>query len=59
MKPVKSNCLNRKRTRTETTTLKRAVGLLPGDKESKLTTLRTNPKNDNHAQRDEGVECHL
>ncbi|CAF1236720.1 unnamed protein product [Rotaria magnacalcarata] len=59
VRPTKSNCLSRRRTRTETTTLKRIPGVIIADKESKLTTIRTNLKNDNHEQRDVAVECQL
>ncbi|CAF2335647.1 unnamed protein product [Rotaria sp. Silwood2] len=46
-------------TRTDITILKRTPGVVGGDKESKLTTIRTNLKNDNNAQRDAAVECQL
>ncbi|CAF3722682.1 unnamed protein product [Rotaria sordida] len=59
VRPIKSNCLYGKRTRNNTTILKRTPGIVVGDKESKLTTMRTNPKNDNNAQRDVAAECQL
>lgn len=58
VRPIKSNCFGQKRTRAETT-IKRVPGLGGGDKESKLSTLRSNNKNDNHVQREEAVECQL
>jgi hypothetical protein len=54
VRPVKSKCLTRIRTANGTTTYRRAA-----DKESKLTTIRTNIKNGNHLQRDDPAECHL
>jgi len=60
VRPIKSNCCNRlRRTRTETTTttFRRAGNNLTGDKESKLTTIRTNMKNDQ--QHDALVDCQL
>ncbi len=60
VQPVKSNCLGRLRTRTETTTtMKRVAGLIPIDKESKLSTGRGIIKNGNHSQRIDAVECQL
>jgi hypothetical protein len=54
VRPIKSDCCGRLRPRTETTTFRRV-----GDKESKLTTIRTNGKNGNNNQRDAAVECQL
>ncbi|CAF0734964.1 unnamed protein product [Rotaria sp. Silwood1] len=59
VRPIKSNCLHEKRTRIDTTTLKRIPAIVGADKESKLTTIRTNLKNDNNVQRDVPVECQL
>jgi hypothetical protein len=59
MRPARSNCLNRLRTRTETTTIRRAAALLAGDKESKISTLRLNAKNGKHIHRGGVVECQL
>jgi hypothetical protein len=60
VRPVKSNCLNILRTRTETTTIRRAAGMAPGDKDSKLTTsARMHNKNGKHLQRGDVVECQL
>ncbi len=58
VRPVKSNCCNRLRTRTEATMFKRNGNQLTGDKESKLTTIRTNMKNETH-HRDAAIECEL
>lgn len=59
IRPVKSNCLNRLRTRTETTTIRRAAGLLPTEKDSKVSPSRLVAKNGKHIQRDDIVECQL
>lgn len=60
VRPTKSSCLlGRRRNRYDTTMLKRNAGIVAADKESKLTLLRTNHKNDNHAQRDAAIECQV
>ncbi len=61
VRPVKSNCFSRLRTRTETTTIKRVGGIIPVEKESKLSTGRGGmAKNGNHSQRvDDAIECQL
>jgi hypothetical protein len=59
VRQIKSNCCSRLRTRTERTTFKRAGNHLTGDKESKLTTIRTHMKNDHQYQRDAAIECEL
>ena len=57
---MKPNCCNRLRTRKERTTSKRAGINLTADKESKLTSIKTNIKNGNHhLQRDVEIECQL
>lgn len=59
VRPVKSNCLSRMKTRTETSTIRRIAGLLPVDKDSKVSTVRINQKNGHHSQRIDAVECRL
>ena len=59
VRPIKSSCCGRLRTRNETATFKRAGNNLTGDKESKLTTIRAQIKNGTYHQRDVAVECQL
>ncbi|CAF1479433.1 unnamed protein product [Rotaria sp. Silwood1] len=62
VKPIKSSCCNRLRTRTERTTFRRNGNPLTADKESKLTMSKTNIKLDNHQQHvaaAAAVECQL
>jgi len=61
VRPIKLNCCNGLRTRAETTASKRAENQVTGDKESKLTTIRTNIKHESHHhhQRDVAIECEL
>jgi hypothetical protein len=59
VRQIKSNCCSRSRTRTEITTFKRAGNQLTADKESKLTIIRTNIKNEDQHQRDAAIECEL
>jgi hypothetical protein len=59
VRPIKSDCCGRlRRTRTARSTFKRAGNQFTVDKESKLTVIRMNMKNENH-QRDAAVECQL
>lgn len=62
VRPVKSNCFGRLRTRTATTTIKRVGGLTPGEKESKVSIARAAAaaaKNGNPTQAANAVECQL
>ena len=65
VRPVKSNCFSRLRTRTATTTIKRVGGLTPGEKESKVSIARAAAaaaaaaKNGNPTQAANAVECQL
>lgn len=59
VKPINSSCCNPLRTRSERTTLRRTGVPLTGEKESKLTTIKINMKNDNFQQHDVAVECQL
>jgi hypothetical protein len=60
VRPIKPNCCSRlKRTRTETTTFKRAGNQLTGDRESKLSITRINARNENHHQRDANMEYQI
>ncbi len=59
VQPVKSNCFSRLRTRTETTTIRRVIGLSPTDKESKLSATRGNIKTGADQGRGDAVECQL
>jgi len=58
VRQIQGNCCNRLRIRTGTTTFKRTGNQLTGDKESKLTTIKINMKNENH-QHDVAIECEL
>jgi hypothetical protein len=58
VRQIQANCCNRLRIRTGTITFKRTGNQLTSDKESKLTTIRINMKNENH-QRDVAIECEL
>jgi len=61
VRPIKSDCCGlSRRTRTERATFKRVVNPLTGDKESNLTIIRVNMKNENHHQQnDVAIECEL
>ena len=59
VRPIKPTCSSRIKSRNETTTFRRTPGVLVVDKESKLTTVRTNVKNGNHTQRGDPIECQL
>ncbi len=59
VRPIKFDCWSRlTRTRTGRSTFKRARNQFTADKESHLTVVRVNIKNENH-QRDAAVECQL
>jgi hypothetical protein len=60
VRPIKSNCCSRLRTRTETTTtLKRPGNQFTGDKESKLTTIKPHMKNGKHQRDAAAIESQL
>lgn len=61
MRPMKSSCWNRIRTRAETTTIRRAaaVGMLHVDKESKVSANRTCMKNNHQPPNVPALRCQL
>ena len=59
VRPTNSRCCSQLRTRSETATFRRAGPHLTTDRESKLTTIRTNYKVENPFQRDAAIECQL
>jgi hypothetical protein len=59
VRPIKFDCWSRlRRTRTRRSTFKRPRNQFTADRESNLTVIRANIKNENH-HRDAAVECQL
>lgn len=61
MRPMKSSCWNRIRTRAETTTIRRAAaaGMPHVDKESKLSANRMHMKTGNQAHNVPAFQCQV